>query len=199
MTETSPETAKALKDDFSRLDAELLSALNGIGRSKGTQKEIIEIRRQLLRARAKCEGAGIEAESLWEFAEKRRVVNEAYIRKFVQQHADYRSPVSRGWRDNFTYGLSILAAAFVAFMFPSIGGYVGAVFVLLFAVGVIEDIFLFLFPSTGVKAGKMSYELGIYVDDLFPKGSDDLKDYSLAWDKYEMRDRMNGKRWLRAR
>ncbi len=74
----------ALKERFQAAETALLAALNGWHGAKATDGEITELRRHLMHARRACEERGVDVETLWEFAQKRREIDEGHVRRYAE-------------------------------------------------------------------------------------------------------------------
>ena len=119
MKYSESEKDKALQD-FRFYHSELLAALNGIKRPVAGDQEVADLRRKLLSAKYVCEKMGVEAQTLWEFAQEKRKESEGKVRQFAIAQSAITPVVSRQLRQQLPWSWQVwfLFFWFISFRQP---------------------------------------------------------------------------------
>lgn len=190
-----------LKAKFRNADARLIAALNGIGRPVANQAEAVRLRREVLRARGKCEDAGVLVETLWESVQRRRAENEEQVRRFAGEQRSVVSTVPRPLRTKLSIGAGLVVALIVALSWQDVACYVAAVVSWVVAWGLLDTTLARVFPTPGISVGRFAAQRHVGSLDLWPSDSDDAKDYELGYRLEANRMRQSGEAtgWIRTR
>jgi hypothetical protein len=194
-------SVQSLKGAFHKADAELIAGLNGIGRAPASDVEAAELRRALMRARAECEEAGIEVETVLEFSERTRRENEANLREYAAVASTRVHGIDRHrrrWLAWIVAGVGGVATAACLWTPEGLfGGLVAALMIQPFAKNWLAD----RYPTPGVLIGKRAFERRVGVIDIWRQDSDDTKDYRDTYWRLELRARAadRGPTWIKAR
>lgn len=71
------------EDEFNRLEAAYVAAINGIDRERGTPAEIKALQQQVLFAQKSCIECGVDVEDVLTVVQRRRKEAEAYVRAYA--------------------------------------------------------------------------------------------------------------------
>lgn len=183
-----------LKQQFRDADTALIAGLNGIGRPRASEAELVELRRAVMQARAACEAAGIEVESVWEYSQRRKREDETEIRSVGQRmlaDAPYGSALSRSARKWLSYAGAAAVSVAVMESVPATANLLvtcAVGFVVFFAVGVLAIFHIDeWFPTTPTKIARLAVEAGVDVSDLWRDDQTGLKDYNNACKRHLLR------------
>lgn len=191
----------AAKERFQASETTLLAALNGWCGTKATDGEIAELRRNLMQARQACDGQGVEVETLWEFAQKRREINGAYVRRYAEKQSTITPMLPYVLRQRIAWVAGFAVALAVLLEWTSLGGILGALAAGFVAFAVVEGVLADVFPTPPIRIGRMASELAVDVADLWPKASNEFKDYEQGYKRHERRKVRRGEStgWIKAR
>lgn len=192
---------KALKAALHKADAELIAALNGMGREVATDVEAADLRRALMRARADCVEAGVQAETLLEYSERTRGEDEAELRAYAMQSSSEVQGIDRAKRIRLASAVGCMAAVATVACFRNLPGLLAGAVVAVGVFGLMAGWLADRYPTLGVVVGKRAFECHLGVIELWPQGSDNAKDYLDAYRRLDMRARAAGTApgWLKAR
>jgi hypothetical protein len=192
---------KALKERFRGAENTLLAALNEWHGVKVSDAEITELRRDLMQARQACEEQGIEVETLWEFAQKRREINGAHVRRYAEEQSRITPMVPYELRQRIARAAGLILAVAILLEWATPGGVLGALIAGFVAFAIVEGVLADLFPAPPIRIARMACELGVDVSDLWPKGSDEFNDYMRGYRRHERRRALRGESngWIKAR
>lgn len=186
------------KERFRSAELALIAALNGLGRPVGNADEIVALRRELLRARHECQEAGLEVETIEEWAQKDISKKEAMVRGYAAQAMRVIPLIPRAHR--LWVGRVAGLCAFGFLFGEGIGAWValaGAGYVWgLVYLGCAE-----LFPTPAIRVARMACALDVDVRDLWPEGSSEQKDYLAGYQMSMDRRRWrgDGPSWIKIR
>lgn len=191
----------AVKERFQAAETALLVALNGWHGAKATDREITELRRHLMQARQACEELGVEVETLLEFAEKRREIDEAHVRRYAEEQSTITPMLPYLPRQRIAWVAGIALGVAILLEWTTIGGILGALAAGLVAFAVVEGVFADLFPTPPIRIGRMACERRVDVSDLWPKESNEFRDYVRSYRRQEWRKARRGEStgWIKAR
>jgi hypothetical protein len=192
---------KALKVRFQAAENALLAALNGWHGVKVSDAEITELRRHLMQARQACEEQGVEVETLREFAQKRREIDGAHVRRYAEEQSAITPMLPYVLRQRIAWaaGLSLAVAVLLEWTTPS--GMLGALVAGFVAFAVVEGVLADLFPTPPIRIARMASELDVDVSDLWTRESHEFKDYVQGYRRHEWRKARRGEPsgWIKAR
>lgn len=203
-----PEDAKssdcqkqALKERFRAAENTLLAALNEWDGVKVSDEEITELRRSLMQARQACEEQGVEVETLWEFAQKRREIDGAHVRRFADEQSRITPMLPYVLRQRIAWAVAISAGVIVLLEWTTLGGMLGAIAAGFVVFAVVEGVLADLFPTPPIRIARMACELEVEVSDIWPKGSTEAEDYMRGYRRHERRRALRGEStgWIKAR
>lgn len=191
----------AVKERFQAAETALLAALNGWHGAKATDGEITELRRHLMQARQACEEQGVEVETLWEFAQKRREIDLAHVRGYAEEQATITPMLPYVSRQRIAWAAGFALAVAFLLEWTSFGGILGALTAGLVTFAVVDGVLADLFPTPPIRIGRMASELAVDVSDLWPKESHEFKDYVQGYKRQERRKSRRGEPtgWIKAR
>lgn len=191
----------AVKERFQAAETALLAALNGWHGARTTDGEITELRRHLLQARHACEEQGVEVETLWEFAQKRREIDGAHVRRYAEVQSAIAPMLPYVLRQRIAGAAGFALAVAVLLEWPTLGGILGALASGFVAFAVVEGVLADVFPTPPIRIGRMASELAVDVFDLWPKDSHEFKDYVRGYKRHEWRKARRGQStgWIKAR
>lgn len=192
---------QTLKERFRAAENTLLAALNGWDGVKVSDAEITELRRNLMQARLACEEQGVEVETLWEFAQKRREINEAHVRSYADEQARITPMLPYLLRQRIAWAAAISAGVAVLLEWTTLGGMLGALAAGFVVFAVVEGILADLFPTPPIRIARMACELEVDVSDIWTKGSAEVDDYMRGYRRHERRRARRGEStgWIKAR
>lgn len=190
---------KAVKERFRSAENMLLVALNGWHGVKASDLEIAELRRRLMQARAACEEQGVEVQTLWEFAQKLRELNEENVRRYAQAQSSITPILPFILRRRIAWAAGGILAVAVLLEWSTLGGMFSALGAGLVAFAAVEGVLSELFPTPPIRIARMACDLAVDVRDLWPQGSADLKDYMFAYMKRRRVRRGEPEGWIKAR
>lgn len=192
---------KALKVRFRAAENTLLAALNGWHGIKVSEAEITELRRNVMQARQACEEQGVEVETLWEFAQKRREIDGAHVRRYAEEQSRITPLLPYVLRQLIAWAAGIILVVVVLLEWTTLGGMLGALVAGFVAFAVVEGVLADLFPTPPIRIARMACELAVDVSDLWPEGSDEFKDYVRGSKRHERRMAQRGEPtgWIKAR
>lgn len=203
-----PEDAKscdcqkqALKERFRAAENTLLAALNEWDGVKVSDEEITELRRSLMQARQACEEQGVEVETLWEFAQKRREIDGAHVRRFADEQSRITPMLPYVLRQRIAWAVAISAGVIVLLEWTTLGGMLGAIAAGFVVFAVVEGVLADLFPTPPIRIARMACELEVEVSDIWPKGSTEVEEYMRGYRRHERRRALRGEAtgWIKAR
>ena len=199
MKYSEAEKDKALQD-FRFYHSELLAALNGIKRPVAGDQEVADLRRKLLSAKYVCEKMGVEAQTLWEFAQEKRKESEGKVRQFAIAQSAITPVVSRQLRQQIAMVMASLVFILLVYEFPTTMGIAGAIFAGLVAFVALQDVVATFFPTPAIRVARLSAREDVYVEGIYPQGSSEEKDYArgFALERFRM-SRSGDIGWLRVR
>lgn len=191
----------AVKERFRAAETALLAALNGWHGATATDGEITELRRYLMQARRACEDLGVEVETLWEFAQKRREIDGAHVRRYAAEQSTVTPMLPYVLRQRIAWAAGITVAVAVMLEWNTFGEILGALAAGLVTFAVVEGALADLFPTPPIRIGRMACERAVDVSDLWPKESHEFKDYARSYRRQEWRKARRGEptSWIRAR
>lgn len=191
----------AVKERFQAAETALLAALNGWHGAKATDGEITELRRHLMQARQACEEQGVEVETLWEFAQKRREIDLAHVRGYAEEQSTITPMLPYVSRQRIAWAAGFALAVAFLLEWTSFGGILGALTAGLVTFAVVDGVLADLFPTPPIRIGRMASELAVDVSDLWPKESHEFKDYVQGYKRQERRKSRRGEPtgWIKAR
>lgn len=190
-----------LKERFRAAENTLLAALNGWDGVKVSDAEITELRRNLMQARQACDEQGVEVETLWEFAQKRREINRAHVRGYADEQSRITPMLPYLLRQRIAWAAAISAGAAVLLEWSTLGGMLGALAAGFVVFAVVEGILADLFPTPPIRIARMACELEVDVSDIWTKGSAEVDDYMRGYRRHERRRALRGEStgWINAR
>lgn len=199
MKYSEAEKDKALQD-FRFYHSELLAALNGIKRPVAGDQEVADLRRKLLSAKYVCEKMGVEAQTLWEFAQEKRKESEGKVRQFAIAQSAITPVVSRQLRQQIAMVMASLVFILLVYAFPTTMGIAGAIFAGLVAFVALQDVVVTFFPTPAIRVARLSAREDVYVEGFYAQGSSEEKDYArgFALERFRM-SRSGDIGWLRVR
>lgn len=191
----------AAKKRFREAETALLVALNGWHGAKATDGEIIELRRHLMQARQACEELGVEVETLWEFAQKRKAIDEAHVRRYAEEQSTITPMLPYMPRQRIAWAAGIAVGVAVLLEWPIFVGMLCSLAAGLVAFAVAEGVLADLFPTPPIRISRMACEREIDVSDLWSKESPEFKDYVRGYRRHEWRKMRRGEPsgWIKAR
>lgn len=200
-TKTCECQKQTLKERFRAAENTLLAALNGWDGVKVSDAEITELRRNLMQARQACEEHGVEVETLWEFAQKRREIDGAHVRRYADEQARITPMLPYLLRQRIGWAAGISAGVVVLLEWTTLGGMLGALAAGFVVFAVVEGVLADLFPTPPIRIARMACELDVDVSDIWPKGSTEVEDYMRGYRRHERRRSLRGEStgWIKAR
>lgn len=192
---------QVLKERFRAAENTLLAALNGWDGVKVSDAEITELRRNLMQARQACEEQGVEVETLWEFAQKRREINGTHVRRYADEQSRITPMLPYLLRQRIAWAAGISAGAGVLLEWNTLGGMLGALAAGFVVFAVVEGVLADLFPTPPIRIARMACELDVDVSDIWPKGSTEAEEYMRGYRRHERRRALRGEStgWIKAR
>lgn len=192
---------EALKGRFRGAENALLTALNGWHGVRPSDEVITELRRNLMQARQACEDRGIKVETLWEFAQKRREIDEASVRRYADQQGLITPTVPHWLRQRIALIVGVIVSIAVVAVWTTIGGLIGALISGYIAFVLAEGGIAELFPTPAIRVARMASRLHVDVSDIWAKGSKDFNDYQRGYAANEWRKKNRGEStgWIKAR
>lgn len=192
---------QVLKERFRAAENTLLAALNGWDGVKVSDAEITELRRNLMQARQACEEQGVEVETLWEFAQKRREINGTHVRRYADEQSRITPMLPYLLRQRIAWAAAISAGAGVLLEWNTLGGMLGALAAGFVVFAVVEGVLADLFPTPPIRIARMACELDVDVSDIWPKGSTEAEEYMRGYRRHERRRALRGEStgWIKAR
>ncbi len=192
---------QVLKERFRAAENTLLAALNGWDGVKVSDAEITELRRNLMQARQACEQQNVEVETLWEFAQKRREIDVAHVRRYAEEQSTITPMLPYVLRQRIAWATGISAGAIVLLEWPTLGGMLGALAAGFVVFAVVEGVLADLFPTPPIRIARMACELDVDVSDIWPKGSTEVEEYMHGYKRQERRRALRGEStgWIKAR
>lgn len=192
-----------LKKTFVNAEWALIAGLNGLGRSEADKAELLRLRRERQQALANCQSAGVAVETLWDAVERYRADARQELEVFAEQAKQGPRGLPRRYRKGaaVVFGFAVVAVVLSARGgTPSILAVIAAAVLGLIAWAAAEDYLSLLFPTPGIRVGKLAADLETSPLDIWPDDSDDGLDAAHAFRWESVRNRRAGRgRWLRAR
>lgn len=186
-----------LEEAFQRAQTDLIAGLNGIGRTVGTDVELSELRRRLIACKADCEKAGIQVETLWEFALRTQSENESALRIYATEQAAITPVVKRSTRQ-FLAGIAGVSIGGVCWTYW--GNIWLSLIAGLFAFATVDVGLFELFPTPGTRVGRRAFSLNVGILPIWQSKDPNQKDYetSLQMSVYRARYKP-GRAWIKVR
>jgi hypothetical protein len=196
----SEEAKLKARQEFQRIDAALIGAMNGIGRPVGTQEELVELRRSLMQARHECEALGVNIETVWEQIQKQRIEEEKIVRRYAEDQINVIPMVPAVWRQRIAKAGGFAIAMVVLFQWATLSGVLCAVLAGVIIYTLIDSVVAEFLPTPAVRIARMASERDVDVSDLWPKESLAYNDYVYAYSRHQMRlEQRRPGGWIKAR
>lgn len=144
---------------------------------------------------------GVEVETLWEYAQRRRKADEADVRRYAEEQRTITPVVSYVLRQRMASVVGLVAAVAILLKWATLGGMLGSVIAGLFTFALVVGGLRDLFPTPPVRIARMACNLDVDVTDLWPKGSDEFKDYVQTYRLQNLRRARRGEPmgWIKCR
>lgn len=181
------------KDEYHRLEAAYIAAINGIGRQRATLAEVKSLQQQMQFAQKRCAESGIDVEDVWTFVQRRRKESEAHVRAYAMDALLVKPLIASTLRRKISCIVALVSC--IAALTLSQGtaaliwGIGGVVIAVLTEVTLSE-----IFPTPAVRIGREAARTRSHIDvsDLWANGSLDQHDYKIAYENQLRRMRRNG-------
>lgn len=178
-----------LKDKFYRAQANLIAAFNGLGRPIAKEDEIRVLQKLFIQARKECEHNGIHVESVWESAQEEIAENELIVRRYAEEQKKCSPILSYSRRQKLAVIVGLTVGVVILLKWPTLGGFLGAIIGSIVTFLLLRIVLADFFPTPAIRVGRKARSLYVNIQDLWPKDSEEFKDYILGFQLQSRREK----------
>ncbi|WP_019334965.1 hypothetical protein [Pseudomonas syringae] len=159
--------------EFNKAQEWLIRAVNSV--VPAPLHLIVNSRRAVLDAQARCRAAGVEVETLIEYSERRRADTEQCFRAYAAEQMNIKPILPRKKRLKVAVGFALLFAILTcnfSLVVPLLGGLV---------IYVLVDVYLAqLFPTPAVRIARRAVADDVAYIELWSRNTDEFEDFRMT-------------------